>query len=100
MLKELAFSPTSISSGCGYLATGGQRSQLVVKSLTSSWQASTAVGGSINNALCISNHMNETRILVSNNDESIKVFSLPSLTRVTDIPLPTAANYGTCSIHT
>ena len=93
-MKDLAFSPTSIASGCGYLAAGGQRSQLVVRHLNSAWQGSTAVGGSINNAICISQHLNDTRILISNNDETIKIYSLPSLTRVTDITLPTAVNYG------
>ncbi|EPZ34813.1 WD40 repeat-like protein [Rozella allomycis CSF55] len=96
-LKDLAFSPTSITSNHGYLAVGGQRSQLVVKQLSSSWQASTSVGGSINNALCISQHLNDTRVLISNNDETIKVYSLPSLARITDITLPTAVNYASVS---
>ena len=36
-LNDLSFSPTSIASGCGYLAAGGQRSQLMVKELNSDW---------------------------------------------------------------
>ena len=69
----------------------------MVKNLHTAWQASTAVGGSINNAICISQHLNDTRILISNNDETIKIFSLPTLTRVADITLPTAVNYASVS---
>ena len=114
-MKELTFSPTSMTAGCGYLAAGGQRSQLMVRQLDSSWYrrnptcniyafrfASTTVGGSINNSLCISNHpattnslgAGETRLLVCNNDETIKVYSLPSLHRITTLGLPTAVNNG------
>jgi hypothetical protein len=56
--------------------------------------AHTSVGGSINNALCISEHLGGTRLLISNNDETIKVYSLPGLQRLTSIQLPTAVNYG------
>ena len=91
-MKELAFAPTSMAVDYGYLAVGGQRSQLVVSSLSSEWSAHTNVGGSINNALAISN-LTEPRILVCNNDESIKIVSLPTLEKTGSISLPTAANY-------
>lgn len=63
------------------------------------------MGGSINNALCISNHPRTTdtqgagdvRLLVCNNDETIKVYSLPSLQRITTLGLPTAVNYASVS---
>ena len=55
------------------------------------------VGGSINNALCISKHAGQHRILVCSNDESIKVFSLPDLQRITTISFPTAVNYASVS---
>ncbi|KAJ3304614.1 hypothetical protein HDV03_002567 [Kappamyces sp. JEL0829] len=74
-LKELAFSPTSIASGSSQLT----------------------VGGSINNALCISKHNGQTRILICNNDETIKVYSLPDLQRITSISFPTAVNYAAVS---
>lgn len=57
--------------------------------------ALTTVGGSINNALCISEHLGGTRLMVSNNDNTIKVYSLPGLQRLTNIVLPTAVNYST-----
>lgn len=94
-----------MTTGCGYLATGGQRSQLMVRQINSNWFAQTTVGGSINNSLCISahprttdsHHAGDIRLLVCNNDETIKVFSLPSLQRVTTIGLPTAVNYASVS---
>eukprot|EP00842_Homolaphlyctis_polyrhiza_P004337 jgi/Hompol1/4904/HPOL_004014-RA len=36
-MRDLPFSPTSMTTGCGFLAAGGQRSQLVVNQLSSSW---------------------------------------------------------------
>jgi len=60
--------------------------------------ALTSVGGSINNALCISEHLGGTRLLISNNDNTIKVYSLPGLQRLTSILLPTAVNYSTYAV--
>eukprot|EP00158_Paraphelidium_tribonemae_P002932 Partr_v1_DN25787_c0_g1_i1_m74524 putative Uncharacterised protein domain (DUF2415) len=104
IMKELTFAPTSMTTGCGYLAVGGQRHQLMVRQLNSSWFAQTSVGGSINNALCIARHPHTTdsqnsdvRLLVCNNDESIKVYNLPSLQRITTIGLTTAVNYASVS---
>lgn len=55
------------------------------------------VGGSINNALCITKHAGQTRILVCNNDETIKIYSLPDLQRIGSISFPTAVNYASVS---
>lgn len=65
-----------MTTGCGYVAAGGQRSQLMVRDLDSNWFAQTTVGGSINNAMCISKHPKGSmgpRLLICNNDETIKV---------------------------
>jgi WD40 repeat protein len=61
--------------------------------------AQTTVGGSINNALSISKLVGgeSTRIYICNNDETIKVYSLPDLQRITNINLPTAVNYASVS---
>lgn len=94
-----------------YVAAGGQRSQLVIRHLPTNWWAclcavfgsslmaghltrfgQTTVGGSINNSLEISKHLNDTRILICNNDETIKVHALPSLSRVACLKLPTSVN--------
>ncbi|KAF9217060.1 hypothetical protein CPC16_009016 [Podila verticillata] len=97
LMKDLNFHPTSLTASCGYLAAGGQRSQLMVRQMNSNWFALTSVGGSINNALCISEHLGGTRLLISNNDNTIKVYSLPGLQRLTSIHLPTAVNYTSVS---
>ncbi|KAI8899960.1 WD40-repeat-containing domain protein [Globomyces pollinis-pini] len=96
-MRDIAFSPTSVTAGYGYLAAGGQRSQLMVRKLDSDWTAQMNVGGSINNALSISQHAGQIRILVCNNDETIKIYSLPDLQRVTTITFPTAVNYAAVS---
>ncbi|KAF9897002.1 hypothetical protein BX616_006357 [Lobosporangium transversale] len=95
LMKDLPFQPTSLTAACGYLAAGGQRNQLMILlTIATTRFAHTNVGGSINNALCISEHLGGTRLLISNNDETIKVYSLPGLQRLTSIQLPTAVNYG------
>ncbi|KAI8610297.1 WD40-repeat-containing domain protein [Chytriomyces sp. MP71] len=98
VLKDLTFSPTSMTTGEGYIAAGGQRSQLTVRQLATNWFAQATVGGSINNAMhiCPTPSADGARLLICNNDESIKVYSLPNLQRVTSISLPTAVNY--CSV--
>ncbi|KAI9105476.1 WD40-repeat-containing domain protein [Phlyctochytrium arcticum] len=97
VLKDLTFSPTSITTGHGFLAAGGQRSQLMIRQLSSNWCAHTSVGGSINNAMCISQHLGGIRLLICNNDETIKVYSIPGMQRITSISLPTAVNYAAVS---
>ncbi|KAK9718180.1 hypothetical protein K7432_005695 [Basidiobolus ranarum] len=97
IIKDLLFSPNSMTAGCGYLAAGGHRSQLAVSQLNSNWFVNISVGGSINNALCISNHLGSTRLLVSNNDQTIKVYLLPSMYKVASISFPTAVNYAAVS---
>jgi hypothetical protein len=55
---------------------------------------STHVGGTINNALHISTHSGQGRLIACNNDQTIKVFSLPDLHRVATAKLPVAVNHG------
>ncbi|CAM0141743.1 hypothetical protein VKS41_007591 [Umbelopsis sp. WA50703] len=97
LLKDLTFAPTSVTAGYGYLAAGGQRSELVVRELNGNWAVTTTTGGSINNGLCIADTNGEKRLLVSNNDETIKVYSLPSMRLIDNICLPTAVNGVTIS---
>lgn len=94
VLRDLGFSPTAMCSGNGYLAVGGQRSQVIVKSLEDEeYMAQTTVGGAINNALHITQHLNgEVRLMVCNNDETIKIFSLPSMDHIGDIKMESAVN--------
>ena len=37
LLKDISFSPTAVTSAFGYLAVGGQRSQVIIRQLNSNW---------------------------------------------------------------
>jgi hypothetical protein len=57
----------------------------------------TTVGGAINNAIHVFREGEEsdrTRLLVCNNDETIKVFALPDMTHLGDIKFDGAVNHG------
>ncbi|RKP09441.1 WD40-repeat-containing domain protein [Thamnocephalis sphaerospora] len=96
-MKNLSFSPVSVAIGCGYIAAGGQRSQLSIRELDRNWSMDTQVGGTINNALYISHHLDQDRIVVCNNDQTIKAFTLPDLHKVATVQLPVAVNHATIS---
>mmetsp|Transcript_1747 Transcript_1747/g.2683 ORF Transcript_1747/g.2683 Transcript_1747/m.2683 type:complete len:330 (-) Transcript_1747:131-1120(-) len=92
------YAPTCCAVGLGFVAAGGQQSQLTVKQLDANRICySGVVGGSVNNALSISRHANDVRILCSNNDGTIKVFSLASMRHVSDICCRAAINYAAVS---
>lgn len=93
-LRDLSFSPTTVASGHGYLVVGGQRGQTIVRNLTTLWTAQTAVTSTITNSVAISEHAGETRLLISSNDETITVYSLPDLANVATVTFPTAVNSG------
>jgi WD40 repeat protein len=93
VLEDLSFKPNSITAGFGYIAAGGHRSQLAVRNMATQSLCNTSVGGSINNSMTIAQHAGDTRLLICNNDETIKVYSLPTLTHITDVKLPFAVNY-------
>lgn len=90
----IAMCPLFVSSG--YLAVGGQRSELVVRELHGNWAVTTTTGGSINNGVTVAETNGEKRLMVSNNDETIKVFSIPSMHLIDNLCLPTAVNGGKC----
>ncbi|CAG8480122.1 4759_t:CDS:10 [Paraglomus brasilianum] len=98
LLSDLTFIPTCIAVGSGYLAVGGQRGQVMMKHIDDDWCAHKSVGGSINNSISISAHPTGTRMLISNNDQTIKVHSLPGMEQITTIKLPTAINYGKAQV--
>eukprot|EP01134_Creolimax_fragrantissima_P003227 CFRG3227T1 len=92
IMPDLSFRPNSLCAQFGYVAAGGQRSQLVVKNMSTGRAQTCSVGGSINNSMTMYRSDMETRLLVSNNDESIKVYSLPGMDHVLDISIPFAVN--------
>lgn len=54
--------------------------------------AQTSIGNAINNAMHIAQHREDVRLLVCNNDETVKVFTLPTLDHVTTVNLHVAVN--------
>jgi hypothetical protein len=54
----------------------------------------TQIGGTINNAIHISRHLDQDRVMVCNNDQTIKAFTLPDLNKVATVQLPVAVNHG------
>ena len=55
--------------------------------------AQTAVGGAINNSLVLSKHGNDdVRLMICNNDQSIKIFSVPDMNLVTTLNYSAAVN--------
>jgi hypothetical protein len=62
--------------------------------LHGNWAITTTTGGSINNGVTVAETNGDKRLLVSNNDETIKVFSIPSMHLIDSLCLPTAVNGG------
>jgi hypothetical protein len=77
------------------VATGGQYGNLIIKDVKSDYKKSitSAPGCTINNGLCFSQCLNgEIRLLVSNNDSSIRTFSVPELNLVDTLDFKLAVN--------
>jgi WD40 repeat protein len=80
LVQSLDFLVASFCVRHGYMAAGGHDSQLTVKDLKTNELVNNApVGGAINNACNIAKHRNgDILLFASNNDNTIKVFSLQS----------------------
>ncbi|KAL0141522.1 WD40-repeat-containing domain protein [Mucor lusitanicus] len=97
LLKDIGYPPPAWPQGnYGYWAAGGQRGDLTLKDTNSDYQVSitTSPGCTINNGLCFSHLNGETRLLVSNNDASIRVFSVPDLELIDTLEFRTAVNHN------
>jgi len=81
LMKNLVFNPTSMCYGHGIVAIGGQRSQLLTKNIQTGAEKRICTGGTINNGLEIFSHFGDTRVLVCNNDETIKEYSIYNMKR-------------------
>ena len=107
---ELPFEPTSMTVSSGYLAAGGQSSQLdlrhchIPSSSTTSTSTTTGdvifkgnCGGSVNNALRIARDASQRlRLFVCNNDDTVKIFSVAIGALVGIVRCPVAINH--CAI--
>lgn len=55
--------------------------------------AQTAVGGAINNSLVLAKHgEDDIRLIICNNDQTIKIFSVPSMNLITTLNFQSAVN--------
>ncbi|KAI8646240.1 WD40-repeat-containing domain protein [Parasitella parasitica] len=99
LLKDIGYPPTCMASGYGYWAAGGQRGDLTLKDTSSDYQVSitTSPGCTINNGLSFSYLNGEIRLLVSNNDASIRVFTVPDLELIDTLDFRTAVNHTSVS---
>eukprot|EP00877_Chromochloris_zofingiensis_P008603 jgi/Chrzof1/3997/Cz13g16160.t1 len=99
VMMNLSYMPHSMTCRLGYLAAGGPNSQLEVRNLRTNYMCFKGpVGGTVNNALHVGKHTNgEMRLFVCNNDDTIKVFSLPSMTNVCTIRCLVPINYAALS---
>ncbi|KAK9806324.1 hypothetical protein WJX72_010353 [[Myrmecia] bisecta] len=97
--QELAFAPTSMTVGHGYIAAGGQSSQLDVRHLeTGECVFKGHVGGSVNNALHFGrDQAGELLLFICNNDDTVKVFSPAKEDLVASIQCPVPINYAALS---
>ncbi|KAG1473213.1 hypothetical protein G6F56_001086 [Rhizopus delemar] len=89
-----------MAAGYGYWAAGGQHGDLMLTDLKigRSTGINTAPGSTINNGICFSRGLNnEIRILVSNNDGTLRVFSTPDLRLVETLDFRTAVNHTSVS---
>ncbi|KAI8142804.1 WD40-repeat-containing domain protein [Fennellomyces sp. T-0311] len=98
-MKGLGYHATCMATGFGYWAAGGQRGDLTVKDLNSDYEVSitTSPNSTINNGLCFARVNNETRLIVSNNDATIRIFSIPGLQLLQTIPFNVAVNHTSVS---
>ncbi|CAL8471302.1 g10844 [Coccomyxa elongata] len=98
-VQRLAFAPTAMTAGYGYLAAGGQNSSLHVMNIeTEECLHWGPIGGSVINALHFGrDNRGQLRLFVSNNDRTVKIFDLPSMRLMSAITCPVAVNYAALS---
>jgi len=97
---ELRYEPSCIGYGHNYLVAGGQAGQLAFMNLDTEklWKIET-LDGKINNSCTISKIQDEIHIVVTNNDNTIKIFN-PTSTRmdlVAELKTTIAMNYASVS---
>eukprot|EP00761_Pharyngomonas_kirbyi_P003730 gb/GECH01003734.1/.p1 GENE.gb/GECH01003734.1/~~gb/GECH01003734.1/.p1 ORF type:complete len:366 (+),score=86.39 gb/GECH01003734.1/:1-1098(+) len=98
LIHQLQFLPSSMCVSHSLLAAGGSESNLLVKDLSSGRILyDEFLGASINNACHMSEIGGDIHLLVSNNDRSIKVFSIHSMELLHNIDLGVAVNYTSIS---
>ena len=95
IVQQLKFSPTSMTVSHGYVVSGGSRSELhVTRQATGETIFSQLLGGNVNNALHVGrDQAGNLKLFVCNNDDTIKVFSLPDMALAATIMCSVPINY-------
>ncbi|KAI7864820.1 WD40-repeat-containing domain protein [Spinellus fusiger] len=93
---------TNLTSCCfrdNYWASGGQRGELTLKDLRTNYQITitTTLAQTINNGVSFSRIGGNLRMLVSSNDASVRVYSVPELQLVQTLDFNTAVNHTSIS---
>jgi WD40 repeat protein len=92
---ELTFEPTCMTVRDGFIAAGGQSSQLEIRRAAGPESIFKGLcGGSVNNAMRIAQDAShQQRLFVCNNDDTVKVFSLSTGSLVSTVLAPVAVNH-------
>lgn len=98
-VQELEYEPTCMSVGYGYVASGGAMSQLDVCDLRDGQRVFHAdVCDNENNSVSFGkNAEGEVVLLVTNNDEKVRIYSVPRMKRLHTIVCPVPINYAALS---
>ncbi|KAJ2081426.1 hypothetical protein H4R24_002361 [Coemansia sp. RSA 988] len=126
VLGDLEFDPVTMAVGGDFIVVGGQRAELAVARLSDPMSRTVVrSGGSINNfvtldrppsvmprrrfrdsaafvddgvtSVNIMSNRSLPRLLVCNNDRTVRLMSLPDLDLITELNFPTAVNYAAVS---
>ncbi|SAM01661.1 hypothetical protein [Absidia glauca] len=99
LIRDLGYPPTCMTTGYGYWAAGGERGDLTLCDIHSHYQLSipASPSRSINNGLCFTKSGHDLRLLVSNNDATLRVFSVPLLQLLETIDFRTSVNHAAAS---
>lgn len=68
-----------------------------MKSTETPWSYESTSGKYVNNSVCISKSLGEARLLLCNNDETVRVYTLPGMTKLNTLKFNTAVNYASVS---
>lgn len=95
VVQTLEFAPNCMTVGEGYIAAGGPASQLMISQISDGSEVfNEHVGGTVNNSLLIKKGPTGLLLFVCNNDETVKVFLLPSMEHYSSIKFPVSMNYA------
>jgi len=102
-VDDVNFDPVSMASGHGCIACGGNEGELYLGELGGNplekvhHAFKMSIQGKINNSMELYKSNSDVRILIANNDNSIKSFSIAGQSVVCSVNVPNPANY--CSMN-